>query len=332
MLGGTAKERKHTKPFRRFFACQQKACMRGRVAIVGTGWVGSSVAISTLHSGAADELLLHDLRSEVAEGEAMDLAHGASFYPAATVRTAAIEEMADADAIVVTAGRGGRPGDSRLDLLRENASVIRDLGRRLAGCSGTIIMVTNPVDVLTKVMAEASGLPPARVVGTGTMLDTARLCQVLGRALRLDPRSVHAQVVGEHGDSEVVLWSGARVNGVPLREWPEWNREREPLVAEEVRTAADQIIQRKGATNHTIGLVTADLLRCMLRGERRVLTVSRVQEGALGLRDVALSLPTIVGREGAEQVLEPAMDAAERERLERSADVLRRAAQQLVQA
>lgn len=297
-----------------------------RVGIIGTGWVGSSVAISTLHSGAADELLLNDARPGLAEGEAMDLAHGASFYPSAGVRTATVEEMADADAVVVTAGRGGKPGESRLDLLRENAKVVQDLGRRLAGCRGTIIMVTNPVDVLTQVMTETSGLPPARVLGTGTMLDTARLRHVLGRTLGLDARSIHAQVLGEHGDSEVVLWSGARVGGVPLRDWPGWDRRREPRLADEVRTAAYQIIQRKGATNHAIGLVTAELLRCMLRGERRILTVSRVQEGALGIRGVALSLPAVVGWEGATQILEPALDPDERAALERSADVLRQAA------
>jgi L-lactate dehydrogenase len=303
--------------------------MKRRVAVIGLGWVGSSVAISALHSGAADELLLHDRRSEVAEGEAMDLAHGASFYPPAAVRTAAVEEMADADAVVITAGRGGRPDESRLELLKDNAEIIRQLGRRLAGCRGIVVIVSNPVDVLTRVMVEATGLPPARVLGTGTMLDTARLRQVLGRALQVGPQSIHAQVVGEHGDSEVVLWSGARVGGVPLRDWPGWARERELGLAEEVRTAAYQIIQRKGATNHAIGLATAALLRCILRGERRVLTVSRVQEGAFGLRDVALSLPTIVGAEGGAQVLEPALSAEESQRLGQSAEVLRSAFQQL---
>jgi L-lactate dehydrogenase len=300
--------------------------MKRRVGIIGAGWVGSSVAISLLHSGMADEVLVHDVRRELAEGEVMDLAHGAPFYPAASVRVAAVEEMVDADAVVVAAGRGGAPGQSRLALLRENVGIIRDIGRRLAGCRGTIVVVTNPVDVLTQFMTEASGLSPARVVGTGTMLDTARLRQVVGRILGLDPHSIHAQVVGEHGDSEVVLWSGASAGGVRLREWPGWSPDREAPVAQEVRTAAYEIIQRKGATNHAIGLVTADLLRCMLRGERRVLTVTRVQSGALGLRGVALSLPTVVDAGGAVEVLEPAMSAEERARLDQSAEVLRRAA------
>lgn len=300
--------------------------MKRRVAIIGTGWVGASVAISTLHQGVADELLLHDVRQEVAEGEAMDLAHGALFYPPTAVRTAAIEEMADADAVVVAAGRGGRPGETRLELLQENAAVIKDIGRRLRGARGTIVMVTNPVDILTKVMTEVSGLPPARVVGTGTMLDTARLKHVAGRALNVDPHSVHAQVVGEHGDSEVVLWSTARIAGIPLKDWRGWNPGREEALAEEVRRAAYEIIRRKGATNHAIGLVTADLLRCLLRDERRVLTVSRVQDGVLGLRQVALSLPTVLGAHGAADVLAPDMSADERARLEHSADVLRGAA------
>ncbi len=303
--------------------------MKRTVAIIGTGWVGSSVAISTLHSGIADELLLHDMNTDVAEGEAMDLSHGSSFYPAATVRTASIEEAAGADAIVISAGRNGRPGESRLDLLRDNAEIIKGIGRRLAGCRGIIVMVTNPVDVLTRVMTEASGLPPAHVVGTGTMLDTARLRQVLGRVLQLDPHSVHAQVVGEHGDSEVVLWSGAQIGGVPLRSWQGWDRNQESLLAAEVRTAAYQIIRRKGATNHAIGLVTADLLQCMLRGERRVLTVSRVQDGTLGLRDVALSMPTVISAGGAVEILAPDMEPEERERLEQSAGVLQKAYGQL---
>jgi L-lactate dehydrogenase len=295
------------------------------VGVVGTGWVGASVAISTLHGGFASELLLADLRHEVAEGEAMDLAHGASFYTTASVRAVPVDEMLDTDALVVAAGRGGKPNESRLDLLRDNARILRELGTKLRGYRGLVVVVTNPVDVLTYVVAESSGLPPERVMGTGTMLDTARLRQVLGGELRVDPHSVHAQVVGDHGDSEVVLWSSAHVGGTPLREWPGWSADREGPIATEVRTAAYEIIKRKGATNHAIGLTTAALLRSALRGERRVLTVSRVQTGALGLRDVALSLPTVVDTDGAVDVIPVKLDAAEHEGLQRSADVLKKA-------
>ena len=293
------------------------------IGILGTGWVGSSVAISVLHAGIAGELLLADARDAVAEGEAMDLAHGAAFYPAASVRAVVADELRDTEALVIAAGRGGRPGESRLDLLRDNAATLRALAAPLRDYRGLVVVVTNPVDVLTYVVAESSGLPPERVIGTGTMLDTARLRQVLGRELQLDPRSVHAQVVGEHGDSEVVLWSSASVGGTPLRSWPGWTAEREGPIAHEVRTAAYEIIRRKGATNHAIGLVTAALLRSSLRDERRVLTVSRVQTGSFGLRDVALSLPAVVGAEGAVEVVPPEMDADEREALLRSAGVLR---------
>ena len=299
--------------------------MHHKVGIIGVGAVGASVAISTLHSGAADELWLHDLDAARAEGEAMDLAHGAWFYPACKVRTADVEAMREAQVVVVAAGRGGRPEETRLDLLRDNARVARDIGRTLAGFAGTVVVVSNPVDVLVQVLVEASGLPPQRVLGTGTMLDTSRLRHLLSRRLKLSSNSVHAQVVGEHGDSAVPLWSSADVGGVALRHWPGWQRAQEPRLAEQVRGAAYQVIQRHGYTNHAIGLVTARLLRCLLRGEQRVLTVSRVQQGAAGLQDVALSLPTVVDRQGGARVLEPAMDAAEQAGLARSAEVLRAA-------
>jgi L-lactate dehydrogenase len=295
-----------------------------KIGIVGMGWVGASVAISVLQSGLAEELLVSDVDTDLAEGEAMDLSHGAAFYPAAHVRAVSVAELATADAVVVAAGRGGKPGESRLNLRKDNAAIVRDISKKLSALRGLLVLVTNPVDVMTYVAQRASGLPPERVLGTGTMLDTARLRQVLGRELSLEPRSVHAQVVGEHGDSEVVLWSSAHIGGVSLRRWPGWVAEREQRAASEVRLAAQEIIRRKGATNHAIGLVTAALLKWALRGERRVLTVSRVQDGACGLRDVALSLPAVVGASGATEVLEPEMGPTERDGLARSAEILRR--------
>jgi L-lactate dehydrogenase len=296
-----------------------------RVGIIGTGWVGASVAISILHRGFVGELLLNDARADLAEGEAMDLAHGSPFLPPAAVRSSTVAEMADAAAVIIAAGRGGRANESRLDLLRDNARVARGIAAQLRGLRGTIVVVTNPVDVLTYEVAATSGLPPERVIGTGTMLDTARLRTAIGRRLQIDARSVHAQVVGEHGDSEVVLWSSARAAGVPLRQFAGWSADVERQVADEVRTAAYEVIKRKGATNHAIGLVTAALLHAVLRGENRVLTVSRVQTGAAGLRDVALSLPAVVGAGGAAQVIAPELSDDERAWLERSAAVLREA-------
>lgn len=295
------------------------------IGIIGTGWVGASVAISVLQAAAAQEVILFDAREGLAEGEAMDLAHGAAFYPSATVRAGSLAEMLDTQAIVITAGKGGTPGQSRLDLLKENLGILRGIARQLRDYPGIVVIVTNPIDVLVFDFTQTSGLPPERVIGTGTMLDTARLRQILGQRLALDPRSIHAQVVGEHGDSEAVLWSGAEAGGVPLRNWPGWQPTDEALIAHQVRRAAYEIIQRKGSTNHAIGLVTAHLLHGMLRDERRVLTVTRVQTGVLGLHSVALSLPTVVSAQGAVQVLAPALDAQERAALDKSAEVLRAA-------
>jgi L-lactate dehydrogenase len=300
--------------------------MRRQVGIIGTGSVGTSVAVSTLQAGVARTLWLHDLNAARAEGEAMDLAHGAAFYPACALRTATLAEMRECDVVVVAAGRNSRSGETRLDLLRDNARVMAEIGHGLAGFAGTVVLVTNPVDVLTRVLQQASGLPPERVLGTGTMLDTARLRQMLGQELGVATNSIHAQVLGEHGDSELVLWSGAQVGGLPLRQWPGWQAEAEARLAHAVRVAAYEVIQRKGMTNHAIGLVTARLLQALLRDEGRVLTVSRVQQGAAGLQGVALSLPTVVGRGGGVQVLVPQMDAAEQAALAHSAQVLQAAA------
>jgi L-lactate dehydrogenase len=296
-----------------------------KVGLIGVGHVGASVAVSLLLSGAARELLLHDHDPARAEGEAMDLAHGSPYYPRAHVRAASLEEVAACDVVVFAAGRNGRPGETRLQLLADNFRVATEVGRKLAGCPGVLVVVSNPVDVLTRVLQQASNLPPERVLGTGTMLDTARLRQWLAVHLAVDARSVHAQVLGEHGDSEFVQWSAAQVGGLPLRGWPGWTPADEQRMALEVKRAAYEIIQRKGVTNHAIGLVTADLVRAILRDEHRVLTVSRRQDVIGGLGDVALSLPAVVGRGGAQAVIAPALDEAELAALRQSAEVLQQA-------
>lgn len=294
--------------------------MKARIGIIGTGWVGTSVAFSTLLAGHARELWLHDLRIDVAEGEALDLADGAAFYPRCEVKAVPLAQMREADIVVLAAGRNGRADESRLDLLRDNARIAAGVGRSLTGFGGIVIVVTNPVDVLTRVVRSASGLPPERVIGTGTLLDTARLRQRLAVKLGVATQSVHVQVVGEHGDTSVPLWSGARVGGVPLRDWPGWLPQDEATLAQEVRRAAYEVIKRKGATNHAIGLVTAELLGCIVNDERRLLPVCRVQDDG-----VALSLPALVGAAGAVAVTAPAMDRAERAALVTSSDVLDRA-------
>jgi L-lactate dehydrogenase len=297
-----------------------------RVGIIGMGWVGSSVAASILARGVASELWLCDIRPELAEGEAMDFAHGGSFYPPASIRAVSLDELHRADAVVIAAGRGGRPEQSRLELLGENAAIVADIAEALRALEGLLIVVTNPVDIMTRIAVEASGLDPRRVIGTGTMLDTARLRHAIGRELGLNPRSIHAQVIGEHGDSEVVLWSSATIGGLRLRDWPSWGEQKEDTLAEEVRRAAYEIIRRKGATNHAIGLVTAALLR-WTRTSARVLTVATVQDETY--EGVALSLPSVIGPTGVTHVLRPEMSASEEAGLLRSVEVLARAYESL---
>lgn len=291
------------------------------------GWVGSSVAISILQRGLCKELLLNDLQIELAEGEAMDLNHGSSFFPTCKVKAASIAEMKDCTAVIVTAGRGGKAGESRLELLNDNIRIAQAISRELEGFHGLLIILANPVDVLTYFYQRFSGLPTHRVIGTGTMLDTARLRESVGRRIQVDPRSIHAQVIGEHGDSEVVLWSTATIGGNRLRDWEHWDVGIEKEIAEEVRTAAYEIIKRKGATNHAIGLVTATLLKWLLRGEKRVINLSSVQSGVLGLSDLAISLPTMLSEKGIEHVFEPEMDPVEKRGLENSVDVIQKAIQ-----
>jgi L-lactate dehydrogenase len=300
-----------------------------RIGIIGMGWVGSSVASSILYNGICKELLLNDIREGLAEGEAMDFNHGSSFYPSAQVRSAEIEEMMACQAIVITAGRGGRPGETRLELLKDNIGIAKEIALRLKGYSGILIVVSNPVDVLTYCYHKFSGIDSSRVIGTGTMLDTARLRSITGNKLNLDPRSIDAQVIGEHGDSEVVLWSRATIGGEPLRNWSEWHTSYEEVIADEVRKAAQEIIKRKGATNHAIGLVTTALLKWILRGERRIITISTPLNGEFGIRDMALSLPCLVSENGIEKILEISMDNEERAAFLKSAGVIKNAIEEV---
>ena len=295
------------------------------LGIIGLGWVGASTAISILQRGICRELLLCDLRPGLAEGEAMDLNHGSSFYPTTSVKAASISEMKHCKAIVITAGRGGKPNESRLDLLNDNISIAKDIAAQLKGFQGILIIVANPVDVLTYFYQRFSGLPPSRVIGTGTMLDTARLREIIGRKLDVDPRSIHAQVIGQHGESESILLSTATIGGMKLRDWKGWLPAYEDQIADQVKKAAYEIIQRKGATNHAIGLVTATLLKWLLRGDKRIINLSTVISGPYGLQDVALSLPALVSDQGVTKILEVDMSEDERDKFFKSASVIRQA-------
>lgn len=289
-----------------------------RIAVVGAGHVGTTFAYALLWSGLAAEIVLVDADFARAEGEAMDLNHAVPFTRPTRIRAARLEECDGAALVVIAAGAAQKPGETRLELIRKNTELMRGLAPALARRNpGAILLVaSNPVDVLTYEACRVSGLPSARVIGSGTVLDTARFRYLLGRRYGVDPRNVHAFIVGEHGDSEVALWSRAHVAGMPVRE-------KDEALFRETRDAAYRIIERKGATYYAVAAGLVRIVESILRDQKSVLTVSTRIDGAYGIRDVCLSLPAVLGRGGVERVLELELAADELAALRRSAEVLR---------
>lgn len=297
-----------------------------RVAIVGTGLVGSTVAYSMLQRGLAHELTLIDADQRRAEGEAMDLSHALPFMKNARVMTTSLEAAEGADLVVIAAGRNSVPGETRLDLLKDNAGRVRTICRGLKSWRSrpVVLIISNPVDVLTEIAALELG-PSARVFGSGTLLDTARLKSLLGERFGIDPHSIHGYILGEHGDSEFAAWSMVAAGGVKIQDWPGYNSAEMEQLFQRVRTAAYEIIKRKKATYFAIGAAASVIAEAVLRDQHTILPVSVPLRGAYGLRDLSLSLPCVLGREGVVRVLEPALLPVEREALEASAVVIRRA-------
>lgn len=302
----------------------------GKVGLVGTGMVGASFAYALMQRGLANELVLVDLDTARAEGEAMDLNHGLPFVRPMRMYAGSYEQLAGAEVVVITAGANQRPGETRLDLLQRNASVFRDIIPRLVAAApeSIIVIATNPVDILTTISAEIAGLAPGRVIGSGTILDTARFRYMLGDYYRVDPRSVHAYIVGEHGDSELALWSLANIAGVRLHDFVGANGRGYDAAAlqaifEQTRTAAYEIIKRKKATYYAIGLGLLTIVEAVLRDQHTVLTVCSPMQGQYGVEEIAISLPTIVGRNGIEEVLNLPISAEERAAFQSSAQILK---------
>jgi L-lactate dehydrogenase len=303
---------------------------RDRVGLVGTGMVGATFAYALMQSGLANELSLVDADPARAEGEAMDLNHGMPFVRPVQIRAGDYELLAGCDLVVITAGASQKPGQTRLDLLRTNAAVIADIVPRVVAVNpdGVILVASNPVDILTQIAAELAGLPAGRVFGSGTILDTARFRYLLGKHYGIDSRSVHANIVGEHGDTELPVWSLATIAGIPIRDvaGPDGLQpDHAALDAIFLRTrdAAYEIIQRKRSTYYAIGLGLRAIVEALLRDQHTLLTVSTPMQGAFGVEGIALSLPTIVGHGGAEQVLEIPMNAEEVAAFRHSANTLR---------
>lgn len=306
-----------------------------RIAIVGgAGAVGATAAYAIMISGLAAEIVLVDVNERRAEGEAMDLAQGIPFVRPVVIRSGAYADCAGAQVVVITAGAAQKPGETRLDLVRKNTEIFRAMVPQIAQAApdAILVVVANPVDILTYATWKFSGFPASRVIGSGTVLDTARLRALIGQQLQVDPRSVHAYVIGEHGDSEVVVWSRATVAGMSISDFcaqrgTSCGDDIQQGIADQVRGAAYEIISRKGATYYAIGLGVRHIVEAILRDQNTVLTVSTLMTGQLGVSDICLSLPSIVDHSGVEGILVPNLSDDEQAAFQRSARVLQDTAQ-----
>lgn len=301
-----------------------------KVGIVGTGMVGSSFAYALMQRSLATEIVLVDLDRERAEGEAMDLNHGLPFVRPLRITAGDYADLAGAAVVVLTAGANQRPGQTRLDLLQRNAQICRAIIPQIVqhNPDGQILIASNPVDILTHIAADVAGLPWGRVLGSGTILDTARFRFLLGQHYGVEARSVHAYIIAEHGDSAVPVWSAANIGGIPLRDFQTtdgrgWEQAAMDQVFEQTRGAAYEIIKRKQATYYAIGLGLLTAVEAILRDQKTVLTVSTPVRGTYGVNDIALSLPTIVGARGAVEVLPLALSAEEQAAFAAAGQLLR---------
>jgi len=301
-----------------------------KVAIIGAGNVGATLAYTLLLHDVASRVSLIDVNEEKALGEVLDLAHGASYLDNADIRAEGFEGVADADVVVLTAGRGRKPGESRLDLARGNVGITEEI---VAGITphyrgAVVVVVANPMDMITHLVVKRLPAPPSRIIGSGTSLDSSRFRYLLGQEFGIDPRNIHAYVIGEHGDSSVPAWSMASLGQIPITRYAPPGRA--PLdeaarqrIHRAVVTAGKEVIQRKGATFYAVSLSVARIVEAILHDEKSVLTVSSYIERFGDIGDVCLSLPAVVGREGILQVLPIVLDDEERRQLTASAAALK---------
>lgn len=284
---------------------------RGKIVVVGAGFVGSTIAYTIMCSGNFNDIVLIDIDHNKADGDAMDMAHGVSFVKPVNIYSGDYSECSDADIVVITAGANQKPGETRLDLLRKNAAIIKNIVdniMKFAPPDIILLTVTNPVDILTYITYKVSGLPKNQVLGSGTVLDTSRLKYMISRHTDVDPRNCHTYMIGEHGDSEVAAWSITNIAGMSMSEYARRTGKCTEadlnMMYNKVKNAAYEIIEKKGATYYAIGLAVDRICSCIAGEENSILTVSSVFEGEYGLSDVALSVPTKLSGYGVEYILE----------------------------
>lgn len=299
-----------------------------KAAIIGCGYVGSATAFCLMQSRLFTEIVLLDADREKAEGEALDIAHGIPFAGRMKIYAGDYTDTADAGIVIVTAGANQKPGETRLDLLHKNVGIMKSIMAGLAGYGGILLIVSNPVDILTYAAMKFSGLPECRVIGSGTVLDTARLKFELSEHLSVDPKSIHAFIVGEHGDSEIVAWSSADIAGAPINDFCEMrghyhHDDAMREIAKTVRNSAYNIIEKKKATYYGIAMSVRRICEAIVRNEKSVLPVSVMMHGEHGIDDVVLSMPAVVGMNGIETPVPISLDPTEEDRLRYSAEMLK---------
>lgn len=301
-----------------------------KVAVIGCGFVGSSSAFALMQSGLFSEMVLIDADTKRAEGEAMDISHGISFARPMQIYAGNYDDITDAAIIVITAGANQKPDETRLDLIKKNAaimkSIVGEIKKRDFG--GILLIVSNPVDILTLIALKESGYPSNRVIGSGTVLDTGRFKYLLGEHLDVDSRSVHAFIIGEHGDSELAAWSNARIGGLRVNDFCElrghFNHEQSmKKIFENVRNSAYEIIERKHATYYGIAMAVKRICEAIVRNEKSILPVSSLMTGEYGLNDVVLSIPAVVDETGVQKVIPIELNDEELTKLKDSANILK---------
>ncbi len=303
---------------------------RTKVSIIGAGFVGSSIAYALMMSNLVSELVIVDINRDKAEGEAMDLSHGSAFVKPIDIVSGDYSSTEDSDIVIITAGVNRKPGESRLDLVNKNLNIFKSIVPEVVKYSpqAILLVVSNPMDILTYITYKLSGFPKERVIGSGTVLDTSRLRYLLGKHFCVDVRNIHAYIMGEHGDSEIVAWSTASVAGMDVDSFCSTSCKKcddsfKNDIYSEVKNAGKKVIEKKGATYYAIGLAVRRIVECILRDENSILTVSTLLTGEYGINNVYMGIPTIVGRDGVRQVLEVKLNEDEKIKLKTSSDTLK---------
>lgn len=301
-----------------------------KVAVIGCGFVGSASAFALMQSGMFSEMVLIDVDKDRAEGEALDISHGVPLNRPMKIYSGEYKDASDAAIVIITAGAGQKPGETRLELVHKNVGIFKSIIPQINECNfkGILLIVSNPVDILTYTAIKLSGLPENRIIGSGTVLDTARLKYQLGQHLGVDSRSVHAFIIGEHGDSEIAAWSSANVSGIPINSFCEmrgyFNHEEAMIrIADSVKNMAYEIIEKKKATYYGIAMSVKRICEAILRDKKSILPVSSMMHGEYGIENVVLSMPSIVGKDGIETKVPITVNENECTHLMKSANALK---------